>query len=105
MSAISIMISTRSRCYSRTKLTFKISLLIRQEVIVASSNVDVHTGEPDLQQLRLVIPELLVHLAVDDGCPSVLQLLRAGARVLVSRLPLGPELLEVLGRLRWALII
>lgn len=49
------------------QLTFKVSLLIRQEIIIASSNVDVHTREPDLQQLRLVIPELLIHLAVDDG--------------------------------------
>jgi hypothetical protein len=61
------MISTISRCDSAAQLTFKISLLIRQEVIVAASNVDVHTREPDLQQLRLVIPELLVHLTVDDG--------------------------------------
>lgn len=87
------------------QLTFKVSLLIRQEIIIASSNVDVHTREPDLQQLRLVIPELLVHLTVNNGRPSVLQLFRVGARVLVSLLPLSPELLEVLGWLCWALII
>lgn len=89
---------------SISELTLEISLAICEKIVTASTNVDMHSRKPDLDERRAQALELLIHFAINKVPPGRSKLLFAGLLASIQVIPCSPQLLERLCGLWRALV-